>query len=196
MSALAKGQKPRRFDVLNLHNRDLSLSFFPLTLPLLLIQATPTAGLSDSEQEPPLTLSSLPVELLLSIFLHLPSSSLLSLSLSCHYLRSVAQPSLFHSPLIQSLFKLDQFLEALSDKNGLNREVRELTVVGRVFKSKGFGLRVMRILRLIERVKRLEIVGVDDLRPKHLVSSSSPSSGSFHSLPYSPRFSSPRDLPL
>lgn len=136
------------------------------------VQSYSPAGLSDQSQEQePLTLSSLPVELLLSIFHHLAPSSLRSLSLSSRYLRSVAQPRLFHSPLTQSLDQLDQILNALSSSE-LNQEVRELTVVGRVFKSKGYGLKIMRILRRCERLKRLEIVGVDDLRPKHLVTSS------------------------
>ncbi|PRQ73972.1 hypothetical protein AAT19DRAFT_15539 [Rhodotorula toruloides] len=42
-------------------------------------------------------------------------------------------------------------------------------VEGRVFASKGYGQRVSRVLKAVEALERLELVGVDDLRPKHLV---------------------------
>ncbi|GAA5890697.1 hypothetical protein JCM16303_006487, partial [Sporobolomyces ruberrimus] len=52
----------------------------------------------------------------------------------------------------------------------MSSDVRQLTIVGRVFKSKGYGIRIQRLLKVCERVNKLELVGIDDLRPKHLVS--------------------------
>jgi hypothetical protein len=48
--------------------------------------------------------------------------------------------------------------------------VRHLTVVGRVFHSRGFGVRIHRVLAKCPRLRTLALVGIDDLKPKHLVS--------------------------
>ncbi|GAA5835611.1 hypothetical protein JCM9279_004594 [Rhodotorula babjevae] len=57
----------------------------------------------------------------------------------------------------------------LTCSSGHAPDVRALRVAGRVFASKGWGVRVSKALKACARVERLELVGIDDLRAKHLV---------------------------
>ncbi|GAA5937559.1 hypothetical protein JCM1841_000572 [Sporobolomyces salmonicolor] len=96
-----------------------------------------------------------------------PQSTLASLSLVSRAFADLAQPLLFLAPCVYSLKALDALLVALEDARFSGR-VRRFRVHGRVFSSKGYGLKLSRVLRAC-RVERLEVIGVDDLRPKHLV---------------------------
>ncbi|GAA6001142.1 hypothetical protein JCM10207_007429 [Rhodosporidiobolus poonsookiae] len=51
--------------------------------------------------------------------------------------------------------------------------VRRVRVEGRIFASKGYGVRINRVLKACPEVERVEVVGVDDLRMKHLVGNGS-----------------------
>ncbi|GAA5915529.1 hypothetical protein JCM5296_001751 [Sporobolomyces johnsonii] len=121
----------------------------------------------------PASLSSLPFELALDILSLVvldspaPQSTLATLSLVSRTFADLAQPLLFLAPCVFSLKDLDALLVALDDERFSGR-VRRFRVHGRVFNSKGYGLRLSRVLRAC-RVERLEVIGVDDLRPKHLV---------------------------
>ncbi|GAA6026836.1 hypothetical protein JCM8097_005897 [Rhodosporidiobolus ruineniae] len=83
---------------------------------------------------------------------------------------SLTQPLLYRQPCLASLDHLDSFLRTLEGTRGKwGGVVRQLSVQGRVFASKGYGVRVQRVLKACSDVEAVEIVGIDDLRPKHLV---------------------------
>ncbi|GAA5900613.1 uncharacterized protein JCM6883_002900 [Sporobolomyces salmoneus] len=117
------------------------------------------------------SLSTLPIELLLYIFsTFLDHSSLSHLSLVSPLFRLLAQPLLYSQPCTSTVEQLELLIDAVTKRKELANEVRELTVLGRVFQSKGYGIRIQRLLKQCQGVRRLELVGIDDLRPKHLIS--------------------------
>ncbi|GAA5890260.1 hypothetical protein JCM6882_008773 [Rhodosporidiobolus microsporus] len=70
--------------------------------------------------------------------------------------------------------RLEGLLRTLEEGNknahgGPAQWVRRVRVEGRVLASKGYGVRVSRVLKACPLVERVEVVGVDDLRAKHLV---------------------------
>jgi len=166
-----------------------------LLLPLLLLHlsarlsstATPThtAHILTFTDEPA-SFSLLPPELALLVLAHTladepsPQSALarfVRLNRAC---RDLASPLLYASPCATSLHRLDCLLAAVAAGHAV--DVRALRVAGRVFASKGWGVRVSKALKACASVERLELVGIDDLRAKHLVGKGGASS----SLPFCP----------
>ncbi|GAA5845283.1 hypothetical protein JCM3766R1_000716 [Sporobolomyces carnicolor] len=77
--------------------------------------------------------------------------------------------------LTSDLEHLDALIDTLTTATAttttrLSDDVRHVTVLGRVLKSKGYGVRVQKVLRECRHVRRVQLVGIDDLRPKHVVS--------------------------
>ncbi|GAA5953873.1 hypothetical protein JCM3765_000675 [Sporobolomyces pararoseus] len=87
-----------------------------------------------------------------------------------HRVPSASQPLLYSQPCTSSLDQLELLLDTLNRRKQFGNEVKELTILGRVFKSKGYGIRIQRLLKSCQNVRKLELVGIDDLRPKHLIS--------------------------
>ncbi|GAA5929517.1 hypothetical protein JCM3775_002362 [Rhodotorula graminis] len=145
--------------------------------------------------------SLLPPELALAVLAHSlpdeasPQSALarfVRVNRACH---DLATPLLYASPCATSLDSLESLVAAVTARApaGHAHDVRALRVAGRVFASKGWGVRVGKALKACAGVERLELVGVDDLRAKHLVGEGAlthlsllNSSFAAHSLPSPP----------
>ncbi|BGP46226.1 hypothetical protein JCM10450v2_002066 [Rhodotorula kratochvilovae] len=102
---------------------------------------------------------------------------------ACH---ALATPLLYASPCVTSLTKLDALLEAVVHAERHGGEVRACRVEGKVFASKGWGVRINRVLKACRRIERLELVGIDDLRAKHLVGEGALTHLSLLNLSFSP----------
>ncbi|GAA5941902.1 WD40 repeat domain-containing protein [Sporobolomyces koalae] len=85
--------------------------------------------------------------------------------------RTVAEPVLYSQPCTQSLDQLEVLVATVHRRDDLGAYIHRVTVIGRVFKSRGYGIRIHRLLKQCPRLDRLELVGIDDLRAKHFVSS-------------------------
>lgn len=125
----------------------------------------------------PASFASLPPELLLDIFAFAAADdapSLRTLSACARLDRRCAelvQPLLLARPRLTSLERLEGFLAAVAASDGGTRGtcVTRLRVEGKVFASRGYGHGLFRALKACPRVRRLEVIGIDDLRPKYLV---------------------------
>ncbi|GAA5860615.1 hypothetical protein JCM3774_006228 [Rhodotorula dairenensis] len=83
---------------------------------------------------------------------------------------AIALPLLYERPCLASLANLDRFLRVVEDPSTNRADaVRRLKIEGRVFASRGFGHGVQRALKACTRVEQLEVVGIDDLRPKQFL---------------------------
>lgn len=122
----------------------------------------------------PASFSLLPPELALLVLAHSlpdepsPQAALARFVRVNRACRDLATPLLYASPNAASLDKLDCLVAAVVSA-GHAPDVRAFRVSGRVFASKGWGVRVSKVLRACARIERVELVGVDDLRAKHLV---------------------------
>jgi hypothetical protein len=131
-------------------------------------------------------LANLPPEILLAIFAHLDRPHLPQLSLLCRSFAPPAQYTLFRSPSITSLTSLDALLSILEPTDrrhsldldedddwdhdtGWVTVVMELRLECLEFGQKGWGQRIARLLRVCRNVQRLELLMIDDLRPKQLM---------------------------
>ncbi|GJN88404.1 hypothetical protein Rhopal_001370-T1 [Rhodotorula paludigena] len=130
----------------------------------------PRAGLC------PASFSLLPPELVFVVVAHLvsasssPHAALASLARVNRTCAALVHPLLYAQPAVTSLKQLDSLLAAVEHPSSdTGDEVKGCRVEGKVFASKGYGVRVNRVLKACSHIERLEIVGVDDLRAKHLV---------------------------
>ncbi|GAA5996472.1 uncharacterized protein JCM10292_007632 [Rhodotorula paludigena] len=128
------------------------------------------------EPHQPASFSLLPPELVLVVVAHLvsacssPHAVLASLARVNRTCAALVHPLLYAQPAVTSLKQLDLLLAAVEHPSSdTGEEVKGCRVEGKVFASKGYGVRVSRVLKACSRIERLEIVGVDDLRAKHLV---------------------------
>lgn len=160
----------------------------PATRALSPVQPAQPQTIVDYQQEPA-SFSLLPPELalhILAFLLDTPGSSpqtalarFVRINRACH---ALGTPLLYASPCATSLAGLDALLAALAAGQH-DAHVRALCVAGRVFASKGWGIRVNRALKACRGIERLELVGIDDLRAKHLVGNGGASSSSFDRQP-------------
>lgn len=134
----------------------------------------------DADNLYPAGFSTLPPELVLVILAHAvrgpsPLRTLAAFARIDKLCAAIAQPLLYERVALTSLVSLDRFLRIVEDarRNSSGGElalaVRRLKIEGKVFASRGFGHGVQRALKACTRVERLEVVGIDDLRPKQFV---------------------------
>lgn len=151
-----------------------------------------------------ITISNLPNELIQLILIKLDLNSILNCSKSNSIFRFNAQLtllSLISLNSIKSIQKLLNFIELKDQTNNdqdrsISDSIKSLTVSCREHGTRGFSTSINRLLQKSNQLKRLEIIGIEDMRIKSLVGTGSLTelvirSTTFknHSLPFSPTLS-------